>query len=53
MYKVTITKSYTQIVFTFKDYDNACDFMKVALFAGEKDVKITITFEPEEKEGEE
>ena len=53
MYKVTFTKSYTQIVFTFKDYDNACDFLKVALWAGEADVKISITFEAEGKEGKE
>ena len=53
MYKVTLTKSYTQMVFTFKDYDNACEFMKVALFTGEAGVRISITFEVEEKEGDE
>ena len=53
MYKVAFTKAYTQMVFIFKDYDNACDFLKVALWAGEADVKVSITFEAEEKEGEE
>lgn len=53
MYKVIFGQGYTQMVFTFKNYENASEFIKTALFAGDDDVKISISFEPEVKEGEE
>lgn len=53
MYKVTFSCGYTQLVFAFKNYENASEFIKTALFAGDGEAKISISFEPEEKEGEE
>jgi len=53
MYKVIFSQGLTEMVFTFKNYENASEFVKTALFAGDGDTKISISFEPEEKEGEE
>ena len=53
MYKVTIKDGYSTIVFRFKNYEVACEFMKSALFAGEGSLSVGISFVPEVKEGEE
>ena len=53
MYKVILKKGYDSLEFSFGNYIDASAFMEMALGSGEKSVTISISFEPEEKAGEE
>lgn len=56
MYKVTLKKEYTRLVFKFKEFIDASCFIKSTLDFGESDFEITVEFEPEgicAEEGEE